>query len=268
MLKIRTMLQEIVKSGTVYALELDKSKYYVGFSHKNVNKRIAAHFEGVGSEWTKKYPPLKVLETIPGDTFDEDMLTKRYMAKYSIDNVRGGSYCQVTLPKESIQSLSRELNGVSGACFRCGEYGHYIQNCMDKEPLRCIKCGRNSHTSEKCFAKTHLNGTILPTINNKRLAPKIPVAGMHTTVPTIETGCNLEQFDSEMDIETSPPPLQEVPIDQSTLCVKCGRPAHAIMGFCMYTRDVYSNPIKMPLVEKAYSIINKVMNWSVLSRLW
>lgn len=43
---------------SIYILELKEGKYYVGKSN-NPDDRISKHFTGNGSEWTKKYNPLK-----------------------------------------------------------------------------------------------------------------------------------------------------------------------------------------------------------------
>ena len=47
----------------IYILKLEKGKYYIGKSNK-LNKRLTDHFTLYGSGWTKKYKPVKVIETI------------------------------------------------------------------------------------------------------------------------------------------------------------------------------------------------------------
>lgn len=55
--------------------------------------RLESHFISNGSSWTKKYIPIKVIELIPDcDDYDEDKYTLKYMQKYGINNVRGGSF--------------------------------------------------------------------------------------------------------------------------------------------------------------------------------
>ena len=76
----------------IYILELENSKYYIGKTH-NPNFRLDAHFNSIGSSWTKKYKPIKLLKLIPNcSDFDEDKYTKEYMLKKGINNVRGGTY--------------------------------------------------------------------------------------------------------------------------------------------------------------------------------
>lgn len=45
---------------TIYILELENQKYYVGKT-ENPEVRIDSHFQGEGSVWTKKYKPIRVL---------------------------------------------------------------------------------------------------------------------------------------------------------------------------------------------------------------
>jgi predicted GIY-YIG superfamily endonuclease len=79
----------------IYTLELENKKYYVGKT-TNPTFRLEQHFNLSGSEWTKKHKPLKILEIIPKcDNFDEDKYTIKYMEKYGINNVRGGSFIKI-----------------------------------------------------------------------------------------------------------------------------------------------------------------------------
>ena len=79
----------------VYVLHLECGKYYIGKSD-NVNNRYFQHLNGSGSAWTRKYKPIsleKIIENV--SSFEEDKITKEYMSKYGIDNVRGGSYVEI-----------------------------------------------------------------------------------------------------------------------------------------------------------------------------
>lgn len=121
----------------IYILKLENEKYYVG---KTLNPifRIKDHFEQTerqSSAWTKMYKPTAIEKIIPNcDSFDEDKITKIYMKKYGISNVRGGSYVKITLEKEVITLLQKEIDTAENNCFNCGKKGHYIAECPDLKP--------------------------------------------------------------------------------------------------------------------------------------
>lgn len=115
---------------TIYVLQCQKDRYYVGKTSRPLKERVEEHFSCNGSEWTRKYKPVKVLEVIPdADEFDEDKYTKKYMKKYGIDRVRGGTYTQIRLPDYSMSTLEKELCSASDACFRCCRQGHFASQC-------------------------------------------------------------------------------------------------------------------------------------------
>lgn len=64
--------------------------------------------------------------------FEEDKVTKEYMYKYGIDNVRGGSYANVKLSNFHIDALNMEMWSVNDLCNICGKSGHFAKHC----PLR------------------------------------------------------------------------------------------------------------------------------------
>jgi predicted GIY-YIG superfamily endonuclease len=148
----------IVQLGTslmphnLYVLQLAEGKYYVGQSD-DLDRRIQEHFSGKGAEWTRKYPPVRTVETLYGD---ENSVTKQLMMKHGIANVRGGSYCEIILPKHVEDILLRELRGDADLCFVCGADDHWGAACPQK---KCTRCGRNNHSVENCYAATYLNGT-------------------------------------------------------------------------------------------------------------
>ena len=178
----------------LYVLKLEGGKYYVGKSD-NPAQRYKQHKDGVGAAWTKKYAPVKFMETraLKGE-HDETNLTKDLMKKYGVDNVRGGAYTQIVLDDATKSVLEREILGNTDKCYKCGLGGHFANQCpLEKaapallwecayclkrfvtEPAcdrhmtacpgqvgsNCYRCGRNSHYANNCFAKTHLDGSEL-----------------------------------------------------------------------------------------------------------
>ena len=114
----------------IYVLQLENGKYYIGKTSKNICERYQEHMNGQGSAWTRKYKPVCVLEEYNGVTdFDEDRITKMYMAEYGIENVRGGAYCRMEMPNSLTKLLYREIWHAQNRCLECGSRAHYVAKC-------------------------------------------------------------------------------------------------------------------------------------------
>ncbi len=176
----------------IYILELEENKYYIGKT-TNIAFRLKDHFTSNGAAWTRKYKPIQVESIIADcDDYDEDKYTLKYMEQYGINNVRGGSFCEIKLSDANIITLNQIMNSVTDKCYICGGNGHFANECK-RENDKCItsyfphrskkcglakvfeiesfydetkdieklkvsrRCGRN-HIADNCFAKTHLKG--------------------------------------------------------------------------------------------------------------
>ena len=125
----RNKLSEMVY---IYVLRLEQGKYYVGRSDTPL-KRIKEHFKGKGCRWTKLYSPIKVKKIIGNcDPFDEDKYTLKYMDRYGVMNVRGGSFSSLKLCGSTIKFIRKLLDGSRGRCYKCHNSGHFASTCMEE----------------------------------------------------------------------------------------------------------------------------------------
>ena len=151
----------------IYILKCQKNKFYIGKTN-DAFWRLNDHFNRNGSAWTKKYKPIKVEKLIKHcDDYDEDKYTIKYMGKYGLNNVRGGSFCEMELSNENKNTIKRMINGSTDKCYMCGENGHFANDCENDEnnimeilikENRCFRCMRIGHYENDCYAKTYING--------------------------------------------------------------------------------------------------------------
>ncbi len=116
----------------IYVLKCEEGKYYVGKSY-DFPSRYKKHLAGEGAFWTKRYKPIGFVELLGNvDKYDEDKYVWKYMEKYGIDNVRGGSYSQMILSPELRKCAERHINSGANLCYACSGYGHLIRECPKK----------------------------------------------------------------------------------------------------------------------------------------
>jgi cellular nucleic acid-binding protein len=147
----------------IYVLQCKNGKYYVGKT-ADVMRRFEEHKSGNGSAWTKKYPPTRLMEcrAITG-SHDENNMTKDLMKKYGVDNVRGGTYTQISLPDELVKALNMESRGNADVCYKCNLAGHFANKCPGiaedenededeyEEVWGCEYCNREFTTQYGCM---------------------------------------------------------------------------------------------------------------------
>ena len=81
-----------------------------------------------------------------GDEFDEDKLTFKYMYKYGINNVRGGSFCEFILKYKDKFFIQKIIRNAMNDCFICGSHDHYA-DCHNylSQNEKIIKKVKNNH---------------------------------------------------------------------------------------------------------------------------
>ena len=121
---------------TVYVLELQGGKYYVGQT-ENLDKRLDQHAEACGSVWTKKYPPINAFDR-PHISYQECFWelseTLEAMEEFGIDNVRGSMFtqCRALTEDEKIHAAQLYCE-MHEYCRKCGGEGHTVGRCRSKK---------------------------------------------------------------------------------------------------------------------------------------
>jgi cellular nucleic acid-binding protein len=171
----------------LYVLQLANKKYYVGKT-TDVMKRFNEHKSGSGSAWTKLHAPKKILECRPLINYhDENNVTKDYMKKYGIENVRGGAYTQTSLPDHVKTVLNTEFRSNKDTCYKCGEAGHFANQCGQVE----------EEVEEVVWGCEHCDRTF-----------------------TTEFGCMVHERSCNSEL------VYESPKKKSGACYRCGRTSH------------------------------------------
>jgi hypothetical protein len=189
-----------------------------------LENRLPDHFSNVGSEWTKLYKPIDIKEIKDNcDGFDEDKITLQYMSNFGIDNVRGGSFCQIKLEECEINLINKMINNANDNCFNCGKHGHFTKNCKTKTHLKEEKEKEDKEKEELFFFPSLplLNPENKEDLNEDRLICKY---------------CNKECRNIYAH------KAHENKCKNKNKCIRCGRTNHNILD-CHATTHIYGHYI-------------------------
>lgn len=122
-----TCLKDAIEGKNyILYLKLEEGKYYIEET-RNPKKRLELHRNKQGGKWTSLYYVVdaRILESESSD--DVDNAVKRYMYKYKIANVRGGSYNDFEFSDYMRRKLKQEI--FKGVCYKCKAHGHMSREC-------------------------------------------------------------------------------------------------------------------------------------------
>lgn len=232
---------------TLYVLELNEGKYYVGTTKRNINERLYEHIDGEGgAAWTSKYGVLRILYTYNiDDLLYEDLETKRMMRQYGIENVRGGSYTRMILDNNVIEFLNMEIKHSKKTCYVCGNEGHYGGMCSERRCRFCNLIVENSLYYNTCDVCGTLK--LFPVMYNKKLHTILINRGL-----LIEESSVLECIYNEINgrkfnivnlnwiIKTS----DDEEINEYNYCIRCGAFDSRLRSRYPYCHKCYDNIIR------------------------
>lgn len=114
----------------LYVLKLEQDKWYVGITSKTPKHRFLQHIHGfAGANWTRKYHPLEIhdkhyLGEVPLGQAQayENTVTREYIRKYGIDNVRGGD---ITSTSKLVERFGyfMDLDSLQNIAYVCALLG-------------------------------------------------------------------------------------------------------------------------------------------------
>ena len=189
----------------VYVLKCEEGKIYVGRTTR-IAMRLFEHWEGIGSQWTRTYPPICVLRIIETtSTYDEGNYVKEYMHTHGIDNVRGGAYVTHTLSVEQKTLITKEIREAKNLCLLCGASNHFCNNCPNKTQRGSPRPHRHGSPRPTASERSPRRGSPQP-VTHKR------VGNMHRSPSPNRMAGNawtndeearlLEEYANGLDVET------------------------------------------------------------------
>jgi predicted GIY-YIG superfamily endonuclease len=213
---------EVVEKYTVYALACQDGCYYIG-RVTGANAQIGSRFhehkqgDGFGSAWTKLHPPEWIVEICENqDKYQEDVMVYRYVEKYGIDKVRGGTYCQCELSDSQIKELETKLKSVNDACYKCGRKGHFASQCRDR---------------------------VAPDARGAQAQVEAATNSKRTNGSDVKQHSASHIKDKERKAKATTKSTQNKNDSHSAVCFRCGRASHLIAD-CYATKDATGKKIE------------------------
>ena len=119
-------------STSIFVVSLEQDRYFIHRSYgSRIDFQLFIEFE-ICYEFTKLYKPLYIIEIIPEENaYHLDYIVKKYMLKYGIEHVRGGSYSDPILSEKQKEMLQMESESVSHKLA----YQYIVENYVYKNVI-------------------------------------------------------------------------------------------------------------------------------------
>jgi predicted GIY-YIG superfamily endonuclease len=202
----------------IYVLQLQDGRFYVG-STNDVGRRWLEHATGIGSSFTSVYKPISIVDIrIKSSPYDEDNITKEYMAKYGIQFVRGGTYTTIQIPANQEAQLLREIRTSLNQCYICGSVEHYASQC----PMSKAKPTATAKKMAKPAKKVHWMAASL----ERDLMPYLPSYESSSSSSTVHntrtSSINTYNYRGDNGDDSGD--------DTAGVCYRCGRAGHIMVN--------------------------------------
>jgi len=116
----------------IYTIRQECGKYFIGKTNRATITidDILQNAKETQNKWVIQYKPAQIIELIHSlDTWDENKITLKYMDKYGIENVRGGSFSSSVLSTSELATIRAMIANAKGICTICDIQGHTKTNC-------------------------------------------------------------------------------------------------------------------------------------------
>lgn len=162
------------KSYTIYVLECEGNKWYVGYT-TNPKRRYSQHFSESGaSRWTRKHKPIRTVKEyrVPKAYHlgMEAQVTAELMLEHGVNNVRGAMFVEpLAYTKDDINALTGFLGHFNNLEYKALEnrlklelpepYVRQKQRRRRKKKKKrqkfsvtdkCFYCGKTGHWAQDC----------------------------------------------------------------------------------------------------------------------
>ena len=110
----------------IYCLRLENNRYYIGKTSAP-DSYYDCHLRGEGAKWTQVNKPVGVDFIAEFTSFATTTdITRQYMKKYGVDNVRGSGYSQVVFTQSKISNIESKINNLEKKCCLCNTLANHF----------------------------------------------------------------------------------------------------------------------------------------------